>query len=74
MQLNVRQSDKNIPFNLYPNKSFWHRFAFSIGYTVSNVAEEGKREDFFERFLDDRYRHPLHQRTPRYGRQHVVLP
>lgn len=49
VQLNVRQSDKNIPFNLYPNKSFWHRFAFSIGYSVSNVAEEGKREDFFEK-------------------------
>jgi len=49
VQFNIRQSKKNIPWKYYPNKNWRHHLSFSLGYTLSKVAEEGRREDFFEK-------------------------
>lgn len=45
--INFRYIDKDIPFNLYPNKNIWHRLSFMTGWTLVSVSENGKRSDFF---------------------------
>jgi len=46
-QINFRPVDKNIPLKNYPNKTIWHRLSFMTGWTLSKIAEQNKREDFF---------------------------
>lgn len=49
VQLNFRQVDKEIPLHQYPRHKFTHRFSLGLGYTLMSLAEESKREDFFEK-------------------------
>lgn len=46
-QLSLRPIDKDIPFRLYPNKTLWHYLSVSVGYTITKLEKEGRREDFF---------------------------
>lgn len=47
-QVNLRSMDKNIPFQIYPNKKLLHRLTLGLGYTLISLSETGKRDDFFD--------------------------
>lgn len=46
-QIEFRYFDKNIPFQLIPNKTIGHRLSFFSGVTLASLKKENKREDFF---------------------------
>lgn len=48
-QVNLRNMDKDIPLRIYPNRKLIHRLSFGLGYTLVSVAEEGRRDDFFNK-------------------------
>ncbi len=47
VQIEFRYYDKNIPFRLIANRSFWHHLSFTTGLTLSSLKKESKRDDFF---------------------------
>lgn len=46
-QIELRYFDKNIPFNLIPNRTIWHRLSFNSGITLASLKKDGRREDLF---------------------------
>lgn len=47
--INFRYINKNVPFNRLPNKKCadLHYWSFMTAWSLTSIAEEGKREDFF---------------------------